>query len=592
MRNAYVDRLALGILSLAVACTLPLLVHAQSFVNVAPELGLTHVGNSGGVFWYDYDNDGDQDLLHSYRFWEPDVIYRNDGEQFTALTDIGLGTDTDAGKSIPMDFDHDGDLDIWLNQYGTVCQLMVNENGTFVDRRQELGIPPINAGREFTWVDLNQDGWMDILFTDLWNWYFFRNDEGTHFTDVSSSLQLPSQNDISSFSEADIDLDGDIDLYMTQIGGPNHLYVNQGMGSFVDRTVDAGLNGIPADIGSAWVDINHDKYPDLLTQETNYHGLWLNNTDGTFTEMIVHGTGVDDWGGFPFGANYAVADYDRDGDEDFYVCRPGGWGEGSASNQFFRQDSLHGTEIWFTEVGAALGMDFMPDGMASWIDYDGDNDLDLYISLHGMADRLYRNDTPGLLSGFQVQVLGPQGDRDRWHTRVEIYPHGNDEVIAASELNYSNVNRNGLNNYFAVDPQGHYDLRIYFADGTSMLPQQYPGLADIVPSDVNYLVTVYKAQGVDATPPVPAPIDFGLQSAYPNPFNATTTIEYQVPQAGDVKLSVYAIDGRWVTDLVNGATTVGAHRATWNAGNAASGVYVVRLAAAQQVAMQKVVLLK
>jgi hypothetical protein len=52
------------------------------FEEVAVQMGINHNGNCGTPFWYDYDNDGEQDLLHSYRFGGQTIIYRNDGDHF------------------------------------------------------------------------------------------------------------------------------------------------------------------------------------------------------------------------------------------------------------------------------------------------------------------------------------------------------------------------------------------------------------------------------------------------------------------------------------------------------------------------------
>lgn len=86
-------------------------------------------------------------------------------------------------------------------------------------------------------------------------------------------------------------------------------------------------------------------------------------------------------------------------------------------------------------------------------------------------------------------------------------------------------------------------------------------------------------------------------SNYPNPFNPTTTIEYSLPEAAFVTLSIYDGKGRLVVDLEKGARPVGTHTATWNGLDArgsrvASGVYFYRLTAGNQSMTRKLVLLK
>jgi hypothetical protein len=273
------------------------------------------------------------------------------------------------------------------------------------------------------------------------------------------------------------------------------------------------------------------------------------------------------------------------------VGRPGGCGVEEAPNQFFIQDSLHGLDIWFTDVAAAFSMDFAADCTPHVVDFDSDGDMDLLLAPHNQTVRLYRNNTNSS-NYFQVHVLGPEGDQDRWHTRVELYLHGSDQIISASELNYSNVNRNGLNNYFVTLADESYDLRIYFADGTSMLPEDFPSLVNVVPANVDRLLTIYKGEETEWVIPVATPTEFVLESAYPNPFNAVTTLRYNLSQAEQVRAAVYAVDGRWVANLLDGHAAAGEHQLLWNAQRESSGIYFIRVEAGKHVALQKVALLK
>ncbi len=70
---------------------------------------------------------------------------------------------------------------------------------------------------------------------------------------------------------------------------------------------------------------------------------------------------------------------------------------------------------------------------------------------------------------------------------------------------------------------------------------------------------------------------FGLDAAYPNPFNPTTTIAFALPMDAKVHLVVYDLLGREIACLANGLHQAGYHTITWNARNAATGSYVARL---------------
>ena len=92
------------------------------------------------------------------------------------------------------------------------------------------------------------------------------------------------------------------------------------------------------------------------------------------------------------------------------------------------------------------------------------------------------------------------------------------------------------------------------------------------------------------------PTTVSLNDAYPNPFNPSTTISYNVPNNMHVNLSVYDIRGRLVAELVNGFQEARGvndpYKAVWNADMQASGIYFVRLTAGNTVENQKIMLIK
>ena len=74
-----------------------------------------------------------------------------------------------------------------------------------------------------------------------------------------------------------------------------------------------------------------------------------------------------------------------------------------------------------------------------------------------------------------------------------------------------------------------------------------------------------------------APVEFLLQSPYPNPFNTTVSIRYQTPITGELSLKVFDVAGREVTTLAIGRVEAGYHNAIWKAENQSSGIYFLRL---------------
>ncbi|SVC65400.1 uncharacterized protein METZ01_LOCUS318254, partial [marine metagenome] len=121
---------------------------------------------------------------------------------------------------------------------------------------------------------------------------------------------------------------------------------------------------------------------------------------------------------------------------------------------------------------------------------------------------------------------------------------------------------------------------------------------DVVEMDVETLSGSASFQGIGHTTVVltdySLPNEVALHSAYPNPFNPSTMIEYDIPSEMHVNLSIFDIRGRLVSELVNELQmgSYDAYKVTWNANMQSSGVYFVRLNAGNSIKTQKVMLLK
>jgi hypothetical protein len=85
---------------------------------------------------------------------------------------------------------------------------------------------------------------------------------------------------------------------------------------------------------------------------------------------------------------------------------------------------------------------------------------------------------------------------------------------------------------------------------------------------------------------------FALLGNYPNPFNPTTVVSWQLPVVSNVKLEIMDVLGRKVATLVNEIQQPGSHRFLWNAAGMASGVYYYRLTAREHQETRKMMLLR
>lgn len=91
---------------------------------------------------------------------------------------------------------------------------------------------------------------------------------------------------------------------------------------------------------------------------------------------------------------------------------------------------------------------------------------------------------------------------------------------------------------------------------------------------------------------VEVPMEYQLSQNYPNPFNPGTTIEFQLPQASEVTLQVYDIQGRLIETLLNMNMEAGNHQVTWEAADKPSGIYIYRLSTSSFNATRRMILLK
>jgi tetratricopeptide (TPR) repeat protein len=167
------------------------------------------------------------------------------------------------------------------------------------------------------------------------------------------------------------------------------------------------------------------------------------------------------------------------------------------------------------------------------------------------------------LRDYENQLINPLNAMDSLFTEIDI-------VQTIQEANASNV--------------GRYALSRSELQRVQKREQELFGL----------LTREFKPANGTPNPSVP----FKLHSAYPNPFNPTTTISYSIPAAAAVELSIYNVKGQKVVTLVNQHQEAGEYSAQWNGTDeqnnpVASGVYFYKLSDdSGRSSVQKCLLLK
>jgi hypothetical protein len=152
---------------------------------------------------------------------------------------------------------------------------------------------------------------------------------------------------------------------------------------------------------------------------------------------------------------------------------------------------------------------------------------------------------------------------------------------------------------FTVDVGSGQEINVSFS------PQaqgNYSGWIRFVSNDpVNDTLSVYvEGSGKQVTGIVEneeLPRSFGVSPNYPNPFNPTTTIKYQLPHTSEVKLTIYNVLGQAVRRLVDARVEAGYHSVEWDGSNdvgaqVASGIYIYRFSANNYLKVQKMILMK
>ena len=359
------------------------------FVERAAEAGLDFVHRNGAIGDYnypellvgggallDYDDDGFLDVYLVQSGPVPGApgnagvspasgsdaplrnrLYRNLGDgTFEDTTDAAGVGDTGYGAgATAADYDRDGLVDLYVTNVGANRLYRNLGGGAFEDvtERARVGDPSWSSSAVF--FDYDDDLDLDLFVANYVVW--------------SADRERPclGPNGLRNYCNP-----------AEYPPAPDTLYRNDGNGRFVDVSEAAGIRSVAGPgLGVVAGDLDDDGFVDLyVANDQAVNHLWLNQGDGTFREdALSRGAALNELGQPEASMGIAVADPDGDGDLDLFLTHLSG-----ETNTFYRNDG-GGFFVDATDELRLGGVSQPYTGFgASWFDYDGDGLLDLFIA--------------------------------------------------------------------------------------------------------------------------------------------------------------------------------------------------------------------
>ena len=585
----------------------------------------------GSISVADLDDDGDFDVLYTGNSRSQRPFGPTSGiaiNQMTSFKGFGtvpfdktpLSSETWLGHAAWSDYDLDGDLDFILtgtasanDPYASVAMLYRNDgsaNFTAVD----VGIEGVHSSKT-RWVDYDNDGDSDLVLmgrtTDgAHSVQLYRNDGNELFVEVATPFPQLAFGDVEW---GDYDNDGDFDVLLTGTREAGQfmtlLYRNEGNGNFSLRPDEFARLAYSS---AAWGDYDSDGDLDLILSGAELgireafvgKTLLYRNDGGSFVERPDEFVGV-------YNGDQAWADYDLDGDLDLFVM--GRTSMLSNHIGYIYQNS----DGQFRIVTGLVGTSTVN---SEWVDFDGDNDIDILVSGLNLAatpfTKIYRNDsrlvnTIPLPPNDLSANVGPGEVTLSWGPGSDVHT-----ATAALTYNVRVGTAQGTSNVMSAMSNSETGHRWVSGFGnvqhnTSWTLRELPvGLYywSVQSVDNSFVGSEFAAEGqfsiltggkVSTASPdlVEIPQDTVLDPIFPNPFSATATISFEMARSGPVTLAIYDLLGKQVRVLADGLFIAGRHQVDWD-GRAetgvsiGSGVYFARMETDGKIRSRKIVLLR
>ncbi|MGB0064751.1 MAG: CRTAC1 family protein [Terracidiphilus sp.] len=326
-----------------------------------------------------------------------------------------------------LDYDHDGWLDIYLVNGSTydaidgktepphAALFHNNHDGTFTNVANFAGVTNDRWGYGCAVADYDNDGWPDLYVTNFGKNRLYHNNHDGTFTDVAEKAGVTLGNWSTGPSFGDYDGDGLLDLFVPGYvhydmahppqsgtaaiglgfcqyrgvnvscgprgleGEPDHLFHNNGDGTFTDVSEKAGVSDPNHYYGftSAFVDVNNDGKVDLLVaNDSSSNYLYINKGDGTFEDdSFASGFALNRGGRETASMGLGVGDYMNSGRVGLYTT--------TFSDDYKPLYDNKG-DANFTEITTHTGIAEITYPFLGWgtefIDYDNDGWKDIFLA--------------------------------------------------------------------------------------------------------------------------------------------------------------------------------------------------------------------
>ena len=280
----------------------------------------------------------------------------------------------------------------------------------------------------------------------------------------------------------DVNNDDLIDVFITNgpSGGQNNsLYINQGNGEFIEDTESIIANDDSPSDGATWGDIDNDGDIDLYV--VNWYGvsnlLYLNEGGGDFRK--VTGVGMPSRG---HSETASWADYNKDGYLDLYVANSGG-----ESNDFLSSDG----DGNYTKIVSTTNSALNNTRSVNWIDFDNDNDLDLFISNEGSEkNKLYVN-TNGEFDLYDNGQISNDSENSTGSSWADYDNDGDLDLYVANFNQKNSFYRNDGNSFTKLNSTGLTDEANY-SFGTTWGDIDNDGDLDLFVVDASFDTNIQK----------------------------------------------------------------------------------------------------